>query len=181
MIQRGVCYMVCFVLLSYIGTLNARDCISVGAGDGTRGVRGYRGSWEHSWPTVTSHKNQKFTGYWDLAYTDVSSNDTFDEPSNGHAVIISASPVLRIPFKLIVPVYIDAGIGIAHLSNRLIANRDLGSVWVFEDRLGAGALLGARQSLEIGYRFLHYSNAYLAQKNQGLNLHLMIVGYWFNK
>jgi len=180
MIRRAIYYIICVILLSFIGIANARDCLSVGAGDGTRGVRGYRASWEHAWPTLTSNKNQRFTGYWDLAYTDVTSNETFDEPSNDHAVIISASPVLRIPFKLFVPAYIDAGIGIAHLSNKLIANRDLGSIWVFEDRLGVGTLLGAKQSLEIGYRFLHYSNAYLAQKNQGLNLHLMIIGYWFN-
>jgi hypothetical protein len=51
---------------------------------------------------------------------------------------------------------------------------------VFEDRLGLGILLGSSQSIEIGYRLVHYSNAYLAQKNQGLNLHLLIIGYWFN-
>ena len=169
-------HLICgLLLLTSVGIVNARDCLSIGVGNGTRGVNGYRASWEHSWPTLTNNKNQKFTGYWDLAYTDVTSNDNFEEPSNSHAVIISASPVLRIPFKLFVPIYVDFGIGIAHLSNKLIANRDLGSIWVFEDRLGIGALLGSKQSLEIGYRFLHYSNAYLAQKNQGLNLHLMII------
>lgn len=180
MILRIIYYIACLILFSFTGMVNARDCLSIGAGDGTRGVRGYRASWEHAWPTFSNSKKQRFTGYWDLAYTDVTSNETFDEPSNDHAVIISVSPVLRFPFKLFVPVYIDAGIGVAHLSNKLIANRDLGSIWVFEDRLGFGALLGSRQGLEVGYRFLHYSNAYLAQKNQGLNLHLMIVGYWFN-
>lgn len=180
MILRAIYYIVYLIFLNSVSIVYARDCLSVGAGDGTRGVHGYRASWEHSWPTLTNHKDQKFTGYWDLSYTDVTSNGTFEEPSNDHMVIISASPVLRIPFKLFVPVYFDAGIGIAHLSNELIANRNLGSIWVFEDRLGVGVLLGARQSLEVGYRFLHFSNAYLAQTNQGLNLHLIIIGYWFN-
>ncbi len=180
MILRMVYQIMILILLGSVGTASARDCLSVGAGEGTRGLRGYRAGWEHSWPTLMTHKNQRFTGYWDLAYTDVTSNETFNEPSNDHTVIISVSPVFRIPFKLFFPAFIDAGIGLAHSSAKLIANRDLGSVWVFEDRLGAGVFLGARQSLEVGYRFLHYSNAYLAQKNQGLNLHFIIVGYWFN-
>lgn len=177
---RVICFIVFLGLINQVSVANARAYVSIGAGDGTRGVHAYRASLGYSWPVLTNRHDQKFTGYWDLAYTDVTSDDIFDEPSNGHIAILSASPVLRIPFKLIVPVYIDAGIGVAHVSNKLIANRNLGSVWVFEDRLGIGALLGARQGLEIGYRFLHYSNAYLAQKNQGLNLHLMIIGYWFN-
>ncbi len=159
----------------------ARTGVSVGYGEGTKSVQGYRLNIQREWSNVaeTSNKRQ-VSGYCEFAYTRVENKHIFAVPTNRLAQIYSGSIVLRIPMRFGLDCYADIGIGAAFTTPRYIATRDLGARWVFEDRLGCGILLGRQKSVEIGYRLVHFSNAYLAQKNQGLNLHLLILGYWFS-
>ena len=171
---------VCFCLLFVSKAALARDALSFGYGSGTSDVKAYRANWQHAWSTINvTPNNRKLTGYWELAYTYVNANGTYPPPGNNNTQAVSAAAVLRVPYKILLQWYIDLGLGGAYFTNSVIANRNLGSNWVFEDRAGIGILCGAKKSFEIGYRFLHFSNAYLAQKNQSLNLHLLILGYWF--
>lgn len=76
-------------------------------------------------------------------------------------------------------VYFDLGIGGSYLSKKKIGGRKLGMHFQFEDRAGIGVLLGDKKQFEMGYRALHFSNGYLAKYNHGINLHLLVLTYWF--
>ncbi len=178
MIQRLIgCIIVTLVVIGS-NIVSGRNAISVAAGHGTRGVDAYRANLQHEWSFCLNDRYQ-LRGYFELAGMKINSNHTFSEPSNDHVEVVSVSPVLRFYPKYILQWYLDLGIGLAYFSKDEIATRNLGSNLLFEDRFGIGALFGKKQQFEIGYRVLHYSNAYLAQVNQGLNIHLLILGYWF--
>ena len=172
-------FFCCFVF-SYATVALATGGVSVGYGSGTKDVKGYRIGFQKSWANdgVTPNK-RRLTGYWELAFTQMHNPITYSFPTNNNTDATSGSIVLRVPFRIGMQMYLDIGIGVAYLSNQYISTRNLGTKWLFEDRLGAGVLLGPRQQFEVGYRLVHFSNGYLAQKNQGINLHLVILGYWF--
>lgn len=183
MIWRNTC---CFIisgsLLIAANTAVARNGVSVGYGRGTKEVQAYRLNAMRSWTNdhLTPNK-RRISGYWELGLTQIHNPVEYWFPTNNNLEATSGSAVLRIPFKCGLEWYADIGIGIAYLTNEEISTRDLGTRWLFEDRLGLGILLGQRRQYEIGYRFVHFSNAYLAPVNQSLNLHLIMLGYWFIK
>lgn len=76
-------------------------------------------------------------------------------------------------------VYIEAAVGASRLSRKEIAGRELGMHFEFEDRLGAGFRFGSQKQFDLSYRFLHFSNANLGKSNNGINLHFVILGFWF--
>ncbi len=59
-----------------------------------------------------------------------------------------------------------AGIGVALFSGTTAGDRELGSAFNFEDRIGAGLKFSGGQ--RIGVRALHYSNAGIKQPNDGI-------------
>lgn len=151
----------------------ARTGIDVAYAKGTNHVKAYRVGFQHAWSNKEYTPNKRrLTGYWDLAFSKMNS------PYN-NLQAYSASAVLRVPYRAIFNWFLDVGFGLAYLSETEISHRNLGSHWLFEDRVGVGILLGARHQYEVGYRFMHYSNAYLAKSNQGLNLNFLVIGYWF--
>lgn len=76
--------------------------------------------------------------------------------------------------------YVDVGVGISWVSRKEISGRELGIPFQFEDRIGFGCRFGNKKQYDISYRAVHFSNAYLGKKNHGINLHLLVLGYWFN-
>lgn len=181
MTPRIIQSIVLVVLMSYGHFCCANSAISMAFGHGTKKVHANRIAWQNSWfnDASTAH-NRKYNGYWELAFTRLKGTQEFSYPTNKSLDISTVSAVLRIHKDLILSLYLDLGIGVAYLSKENIASRELGSHCLFEDRLGFGVLLGRRKQVEIGYRAVHYSNAYLAKKNHGLNLHLLIIGYWLH-
>lgn len=151
---------------------------SIGAG--TREIKAWRINIQRTWSERVLTKNQRrIFGYGELAFTRLNNNTVYDYPTNHNVEAYSASVAMRFSGKFVVPVFLDVALGVAYFSKQSIATRNLGTNFLFEDRLGVGITLGKRQKFELGYRFIHYSNAYLAQKNQGLNLQFFSVGYWF--
>jgi lipid A 3-O-deacylase len=149
-------------------------------GDGTQEIDAWRINLQRTWSdrVLTTNKRQLY-GYTELAFTKLKCNREYSYPTNNHLQAYSLSIALRFLTRIVVPVFFDIGIGPAYMSQQQIGSRNLGQNWLFEDRAGIGIVLGKKQKLELGYRFIHYSNAYLAQKNNGLNLHLFSFGYWF--
>lgn len=159
----------------------AANGISLGVGNGTRDVHNYRISLQRDWANdKITYNNHRLTGYWELAFTKITSSRWYTQLTNSTDAAIAASIVLRMPFYAVLNWFADIGIGVAYMQHRDVAMRDLGSNVLFEDKLGLGVLCGKKKQIEFGYKFVHYSNAYLAQKNQGLNLHFIMLGYWFN-
>ncbi|WP_028239673.1 acyloxyacyl hydrolase [Stutzerimonas azotifigens] len=103
----------------------------------------------------------RLTGYWDAGYTYWEG----DETSANHS--LSLSPVFVYEFNGdAVRPYLEAGIGIAAFESTEIEDRDLGSSFQFEDRLGAGLRFAGGH--EVGIRAIHYSNAGLKNPNDGV-------------
>lgn len=178
--------ILCCLLFSHPIQVLANNAISIGVGPGTADVWGYRLNLQRAWANdgFTINK-RRLTGYWELAVTNINTSATYTEPKtypgpiNTNTSAFSGSIVLRVPFTYKLHWYFDIGVGLAYVTDQHIATRDLGCRWLFDDRLGLGILLGKRQEYEVGYRLTHFSNGYLAQTNQGINLHLLILGYWF--
>jgi lipid A 3-O-deacylase len=74
--------------------------------------------------------------------------------------------------------FFEGGIG-AHFLSRTHLNNgiDLGSSFQFGDHIGFGWNFGEKDAYEVGYRLQRLSNADLAESNDGLNLHLIRLGY----
>jgi lipid A 3-O-deacylase len=170
------------VLLYSYGSLSlaATYGVSIGAGNGTKQVRAQRINLQRAWgDAAVTPKGRKVAGFWELGFTRITSDRNFSYNTNGNVFASTAAVVVRLHNQPVYPMFIDLGLGVSYLSKKSIATRQLGSNFLFEERLGVGLLFGRKKNIEVGYRFTHFSNAYLAQKNNGLNLHLIVVGYWF--
>ena len=109
------------------------------------------------------------TGRWELSHTRWQL--WLQEDNTGWAL----NPVFRyvIPAKHFLPTknlyyFVDAGIGVIKLAHRDFEQRDLGSKWLFEDKLALG--LGIGKYYEIALSWVHYSNANLAGTNDGASM-----------
>ncbi|MBU3059554.1 acyloxyacyl hydrolase [Pseudomonas indica] len=107
----------------------------------------------------------RLTGYWDAAYTYWDG----DEASSNHSLSFSPVFVYEFAGETVKP-YIEAGIGVAAFENTEFEDRDLGSSFQFEDRLGVGLRFSGQ---EIGLRAMHYSNAGLKQPNDGVEAYTL--------
>ncbi|UCB52368.1 MAG: acyloxyacyl hydrolase [Candidatus Zixiibacteriota bacterium] len=92
------------------------------------------------------------------------------------------SPVFTYSFpgltKLAAP-YIEGGIGISLLSDKMIAGRDLSTYFQFEDRIGVGLRIGRRHTHDLNFRYMHYSNASIKQPNDGLDILMVSYSFYF--
>jgi lipid A 3-O-deacylase len=70
----------------------------------------------------------------------------------------------------------EAGIGAALLSRTTIDDRDMGSTFQFENRLGVGVKRG---DFDLHVRYMHYSNAGLSWPNNGIDLFIGGLSYKF--
>lgn len=170
----------CCILMGFTAGAYARNGVSIGYGRGTKQVNAYRVNVQRAWSNNNMTPNKRrIYGYWELGFTQMHNPVQYWFTTNNNLEATSGSGVLRIPIKLIGQCYVDLGIGVAYLTNEHIATRNLGARWLFEERVGAGVLFGPWKQYELGYRLTHFSNGYLAQANQSMNLHLIMLGYWF--
>ncbi|NNL96449.1 MAG: acyloxyacyl hydrolase [Xanthomonadales bacterium] len=118
--------------------------------------------------TFWQSRDSKLSGYfeasvnrWDSRVDDVTA--------------IAFSPVFVLEFKQASSgfrPYIEAGVGVALLSEKRAGGRGLGSSWQFEDRIGFGF---ASDKYDFHYRYMHYSNADIEKPNQGIDAHVIGV------
>lgn len=76
--------------------------------------------------------------------------------------------------------YVEIGFGASWVSKTEIGGRDLGIHFQFEDRIGLGFRFGDQKEYDIGYKAIHFSNAYIGPSNHGINLHVLTFNYWFS-
>lgn len=76
--------------------------------------------------------------------------------------------------------YGEAGLGVALFNKNHVRDRRLGSNALFEITLGLGFRFGPLEQFDFGYKFIHFSNAYLARPNDGLNFNFITFSYWFD-
>ena len=97
-------------------------------------------------------------------------------PSDNHGVSITPVLIYQYPLDNL-SLYIEGGIGITYIDSEHYLDRSLGSHWQFEDKLAAGVIIHKRHKL--GLTFSHYSNANLANENDGFNVVGLSYGYFW--
>jgi len=108
------------------------------------------------------------------AFNSFSANHWWDSADSISAV--AYSPVFIYRFKNAYLPYVLAGIGISYFSDSHIKDRDLGSRFQFEDRLGIGWQWDAN---ELTLMYMHYSNAGIEPPNEGLDMILLSFAYTY--
>jgi len=113
------------------------------------------------------------SGYFELSYN-------LWEKSGEQTHGVALSPVFVYYFntgraKGIIP-YVEGGIGAACIDDYTIANRNLSSNLLFEDRVSIGVIIN-RIDLKVGY--MHYSNASIRSPNDGIDIWLGTVVWHF--
>jgi lipid A 3-O-deacylase len=72
--------------------------------------------------------------------------------------------------------YIEAGIGVAGISDTQLDDRDFSTGFQFEDRIGFGLRVN---KTDFNLRYMHYSNGSIAEPNDGLDTLVFTVAYRF--
>jgi lipid A 3-O-deacylase len=70
--------------------------------------------------------------------------------------------------------YIEAGIGVAGISDTRIGDRNMSTAFQFEDRVGLGV---RAEPFDFNVRYMHYSNGSVKEPNDGVDLLLFTVSY----
>jgi lipid A 3-O-deacylase len=142
------------------------------------GVQKY---WERSWrdtKTIAVH------GYWDASLYHMRGNGSSEPSSNKTVDAVALTGTFR--FEGNAPLeesghiwpFLDLGFGGSYFSKTEISGRTISIHFQFEEHIGAGARFGLAKQYELGYRFAHFSNAYLGDYNHGINLHMLVFSYW---
>jgi len=177
------------LLLACINTAGAKgnnwiDAISLSFGTDEDSIDadiyrlGVENRWERTWFNGGAWH---VGGYWDaeLAYLEANAkhgenNDLYD---------ISLTPVFRLQRDTAlssgVSPFAEAGIGAHLLSDTSLADESYSTAFQFGSLVGLGLGFGRHGQYELGYRFQHISNGSIKSPNDGLNLHMLRIGYSF--
>ena len=182
-IKRLILLMLCSVLL--YGNANAESeyaeyedkingfGISVGYGEGKSDIDVYRLGLKKDYGIEWFKREHSYlSGFFELSY-----NYWHYKSEDIHG--ISLSPVfayyLGESTDFFRP-YIAGGIGAAVFDRYNIKDRNLGSNFQFEDRIGIGATIGC---FDINCSYFHYSNAGLKLPNAGIDIWLFSGSFRF--
>lgn len=191
MSRAGLLWVAVLVTLPVWGA----DGVSLSAGTGAerQGHDAYRVGLQREWGRRWLERERfHVTGYWDLSLSlwhngegPGSSQDDADDD----LYAVALAPVLRLQFAPLVGAaapFAELGVGAAYLSDDTFRSgaprsRQLGSRFQFENRgvLGLRFPVGAKRNFEVAYQRMHYSNLNLAGDNQGIDVHLLMLGMRF--
>ncbi|MEZ9593112.1 acyloxyacyl hydrolase [Shewanella sp. 10N.261.52.F9] len=100
----------------------------------------------------------------------------WDELGSTNNHVFSLNPMFQYQWHFEpMSVYLELGIGAAYSHNTYYLDRNLGSNWLFEDKLGVGIIIN--QYHRLGVSIAHYSNADLANHNDGVDSISIHYGY----
>jgi lipid A 3-O-deacylase len=176
--------MIVFVFGWFFGNhAHADGGVSIASGYGAAHIvpirlgiqKPFNRSWREEWDWPIS-------GYWEASVYNMNGRAAPKRGSHKRLQAIAGAAVMRFaraePTAIGWP-YVELGIGLSYLSRKEIGGRDLGIHFQFEDRVGVGIRLGEQRQYDIGYKAIHFSNAYIGPSNHGINLHLIALNYWF--
>jgi lipid A 3-O-deacylase len=76
--------------------------------------------------------------------------------------------------------FIEAGVGVRLITHpRITEDYTLSTGFQFADMVGVGAIFGAKQNYQAGFRFQHLSNASIKEPNPGINFEEIYLQYNF--
>ena len=110
-------------------------------------------------------------------YYEIGTSTWFLSDKNLYSIEIS--PVVRYEFQSegLEKFFLEAGIGGAYISNRELASQYIGSHFQFRDMIGFGRFLDKKRNTFMRVRYVHYSNADLADKNDGIDSLVLLFGF----
>ncbi len=133
----------------------------------------------NSWRVSYSHKINHFDNFlndYNLNLRLEFSTQKWHANNASNNYVLSINPVFQYQWHFEpVSVFIEAGIGVAFVSETRYLDRNLGANWLFEDKLGVGVIINRHHRL--GVFFMHYSNADLASHNDGADSIGINYGY----
>ena len=137
---------------------------------------GFQNKWERSWFEGGAWY---LSGYWDAEIGYMETDIGFDN----ELVDFSLTPVLRFQrdasLSSGVTPYAEAGFGPHLVSDTRLGKRDLTTAFQVGSILGFGVGFGERGQYELSYRFQHISNLNIKKPNDGIDMHLLRLGYNF--
>lgn len=161
------------------------DAISLSYGEekGRNNTRMYRLGVQNKWERTWLNDGAWYVGgYWDteLAYMKADhisgrNDEIFD---------LGLTPVFRMQrdasISSGVSPYAEAGIGPHLLSETSLGFKQYSTAFQFGSLIGFGLGFGDKGQYELSYRFQHISNANIKTPNNGINLHILRLGYNFD-
>lgn len=170
--MKKIIIMITLSLLSFSISAEEKDySISADIGRANGNIDGYRlglqkefTDWLHGHDIPLSGYIEGSLNYW--------------ESSDDESYAIAISPVFVLPLcdSCNYTPYIEAGIGIAFISEKKIDDRDLSSSFQFENRVGVGI---KTKEIDFHVRYIHYSNGSTSQPNDGLDFFLAGMAFKF--
>lgn len=149
------------------------DEIAFGLGHSRTGLDIYRVGLIHNFDFKVLNNNLG----WLSMYAEASINYwKFDEEG---VVTGALSPVFKYYFgapKNQQLLYLEGGIGVAIVSDTEIHDRDMSTLFQFEDRIGIGI---KSTHFDLNVRYMHYSNASVKSPNSGIDIYLFTGTYVF--
>lgn len=175
-------YAILLSLTGWLMPVSATEGLSIGTGFGAARIVPVRVAFQKTWDkrwNLNSH--WPVSGYWEVSgYTMNAHQYTTRSPKHLHA--FASAFAFRFEkeesFMLGWP-YVELGFGLSWLNKKEIGGRKLGMHVLFEDKFGLGIRFGQDKQYDISYKAIHFSNAYIGSVNNGINLHMLIFGFWF--
>ena len=183
--KKRLCLFLLLGLLQ-LGWQNAfaRQGVSIASGYGAAHIvpirLGLQTEFEKRW---RCESEWPIGGYWEGSLYSMRGQKGASLDSHRSLQAVAAAGVIRFERAKETVVgwpYIELGIGVSWLTQKEIGGRNLGIHYQFEDRFGIGFRFGKNREYDIGYKAIHFSNAYIGSHNHGINLHVLSLGYWFH-
>jgi len=139
---------------------------------------GLQNKWERSWLNGGAWY---VGGYWDAELSYMESDHK--KSKNDELFAIGLTPVFRMQrdadLSSGVSPYAEAGIGPHLISETRLGNQRYSTALQIGAMLGFGLGFGEKGQYELSYRYQHLSNGDIKTPNNGMNLHLLRLGYSF--
>jgi lipid A 3-O-deacylase len=160
------------------------DTVTLGYGkeSNTDDADVYQLSMQHRWDHTWFNGGAWYVGgYWDAGLSYVDANAGSGE--NGDLFDLSLIPVLRwqrdASLSSGVSPFAEAGIGPHLLSETQLADQSYSTALQIGTLVGFGIGFGERGQYELSYRYQYISNLDIKKPNDGMNQHLLRLGYVF--
>ena len=160
------------------------DAISLSYGEDSDGndVTLYRVGLQNKWERTWLNEGAWYVGgYWDAELAYMESDRDYSE--NDEIFDLGLTPVFRMQrdadLSSGVSPYAEFGVGPHLISETRLGNRQFSTALQFGSLIGFGVGFGEKGQYELSYRYQHISNAYIKRPNDGMNLHLLRLGYSF--
>jgi lipid A 3-O-deacylase len=170
-------YLLVLLFVLFISTeSSALDGISLGIGKSRDSINiyhlGFQKQFGHSW---LKSEVGSLSGYHELSLN-------YWEHSDESIQQVAYSPVFAYEstaFGSGIFPYLEGGIGVSYISEKMIKGRNMSSHFQFEDRIGMGVRVGEDRKHDLNFGYLHYSNAGIKQPNDGIDIFILSYTYSF--